>query len=340
MKAYEIRDRFGLQQLTLTERPAPPCGHGQVRIRVKAVSLNYRDYLVVQGEYNPRQRLPLIPVSDGVGEVVETGPGVEGIRVGERVAGSFVQGWLAGPMPARAGATTLGSPLDGMLAEEVVLPETGVIAPPDHLTDIEAATLPCAALTAWSALFVHGRLGPGQTVLLEGTGGVSLFALQFALLAGARVIITSKSDEKLEKAAGLGAHHTINYRQTPDWGKAVQALTGGSAAGVDLVIEVGGAETLPQALRAVRVGGTICLIGILSGNRVELPLTSILMRGVRVQGLLVGSREGFEAMNRAIASHQIRPVVDRVFPFEQAGEAFSYLASGRHFGKVCIAVGD
>jgi NADPH:quinone reductase-like Zn-dependent oxidoreductase len=336
MRVWEIREGFGLDHLTLAERPAPVCGPGQVLVQVAAASLNYRDLLMVEGRYNPRLRLPLIPVSDGVGRVAAVGEGVSRVRVGDRVAGAFAPGWIAGEPRYELVRGTLGGPVDGMLAEQVCLPEEGVMAVPDYLEDAEAATLPCAALTAWSALFGLGGLAPGDAVLIQGTGGVSIFALQLAVAAGARAIVTSSRDDKLERARALGARHTINYRADPAWGKTARELAGGE--GVDVVIEVGGAQTFDESLRAVRLGGRIAVIGILSGHQKAIDLNRILMRQIRVQGVLVGHREGFEAMCRAFEAHRIRPVVDRVFPFDQARDALAYLARGEHFGKVSIAV--
>jgi NADPH:quinone reductase-like Zn-dependent oxidoreductase len=336
MKAWEIQGGFGLGNLTLAERPDPRPGPGQVLIRVRAVSINYRDLLTVDGKYNPKQKLPLIPCSDGAGEVVAVGEGVTRVKTGDRVCGIFAQRWIAGEPSREKLRSTLGGPLDGMLAELVVLPEEGVVLVPPHLTDEEAATLPCAGLTAWSALVTEGRLKAGDTVLLQGTGGVSILALQLAGLLGVRALITSSSDEKLERARQLGASGLINYRKTPEWSGAVRELTGG--AGVDLVVEVGGAGTLEQSLRSVRLGGTVCLIGNLAGIVAQLPLTLIFMQQVRLQGILVGHREGFEAMNRAIAAHGMRPVIGRAFPFEEARAAFELMAAGGHFGKICVRV--
>ena len=336
MRVFAIEGGFGLENLKLVERPDPEPGPGQVLVKVRACSLNYRDLLMVRGMYNPKQPLPLVPLSDGAGEVVAVGAGVKRAKVGDRIAGCFVQDWIAGAPTKAIGKTTLGGPLDGMLAEQVLLPDHGFVHIPEHLSWTEAATLPCAALTAWSALVVNGRVGPGQTVLVQGTGGVSIFALQFAKMLGANAIVTSSSDEKLTRATHLGATHTINYRATPKWGAAARELSGGE--GVDLVVEVGGAQTLPQSLSAIRPGGEISLIGILSGVSTEIPLTSILMRNVRVQGVLVGHRDGFEQMVRAIAQHQMFPVVDRVFGFADAPAALEYLGTGSHFGKVCIEV--
>ena len=337
MKAYEIRDGFGLDKLVACERPDPAPGPFQVRVRVKATSLNQRDLMMVEGRYNPRQKLPLIPNSDGAGVVDAVGPGVTRVKAGDRVMGIFSQAWLAGEPSRAAQTSTLGGPLDGALADTMVLHEDGVVLTPAHLSDEEAATLPCAALTAWSALVTYGGLKAGDSVLVQGTGGVSIFGLQIARMLGARVILTSSKDEKLEKARALGAHDVINYVTTPDWDKAARALTGG--VGVDHVVEVGGAGTFEKSLRAVRVGGTVSVIGVLSGGAGTVPLTPILMQNLRVQGILVGHRQGFEAMNRALALHGVRPVVDRVFPFAEARAAFEYLKSGAHFGKVVVRVG-
>lgn len=335
MKAYEIQ-KFGADNLIIVERPEPKPGHGQVVIRVKAVSLNYRDLLMVEGTYNPKLKLPLVPVSDGAGVVAAVGEGVTRVKVGDRVAGNFAQRWIDG-QPTRAKLSgSLGGPLDGMLAELVVLDEEGVVHLPDHLTYEEAATLPCAGLTAWNCLINQGRLKTGEVVLLQGTGGVSIFGLQFAKMTGAEVIITSSSDEKLERARGLGADHCINYKTNPDWERRAYEITGGN--GVDHIIEVGGAGTLAKSLRAAKVGGHVATIGVLAGASTELNVNWILMRNIRLQGVLVGSRQMFEDMNRAITLHRMKPVVDRVFEFEQAREAMDYMRSGAHFGKVCMGV--
>jgi len=334
MRVIEIQNTFGLDSLTLTELPDPSLGYGQVLLKMRAASLNYRDLMVIKGLYNPKLPLPLIPFSDGVGEVVAVGEGVTRLKAGDRVAGIFFQKWLDGGLTQEKTQSALGGAIDGLLAEYAVLHENGVVHVPEHLTDEEAATLPCAAVTAWNALITSGSVKAGDTVLVQGTGGVSIFALQFAQLVGARVIATSSSDEKLERVRQLGASDGINYKQTPDWGKAVRELTNG--IGVDYVVEVGGAGTLTESLRAVRHGGQISLIGVLTGGSGEISTASILIKNVRVQGIYVGSREMFEAMNRAIALHKLQPVVDRVFPFEQAREALAYMESGSHFGKICI----
>jgi len=275
----------------------------------------------------------LVPLSDGAGEVVEIGSGVTRWTVGDRVAGCFFQGWIEGPITAAKASTALGGAIDGVLSETVVLHESGLVAVPNHLSFEEASCLPCAALTAWNALFETGRVGPGTTVLLQGTGGVSIFALQFAKAAGARVILTSSSDEKLERARSMGADHTINYRTEENWDKAAAAF-----AEVDLIVEVGGAGTLGRSLRAVRSGGQIVSIGLLTGGASELTLGFLLTKNITLTGIYVGSRLMFEAMNRAIAQHELHPVVDRTVPFEEAPAALAHLASGAHFGKVVISV--
>ena len=330
MKAFEIQNSFGLDALNLIERPDPRPGYGQVLIKLRAVSLNYRDLMVVKGLYDPNIPLPLIPFSDGVGEVVALGEGVTRVKVGDRVAGIFFQKWLSGKLTEEKAQSALGGAIDGLLAEYAVLHEDGVVSVPEHLTDVEAATLPCAAVTAWNAL--AGNVKAGDTVLIQGTGGVSIFALQFAQILGAKVIATSSSDEKLERLQSLGVTETINYKQTPDWGKKAYEITGG----VDHVVEVGGAGTLNESLKAVSYGGKISLIGVLTGGKGEISTGAILMKNVRVQGIYVGSREMFEDMNRAIALHKIRPVCDRVFPLESARAALEYMETGEHFGKICI----
>lgn len=334
MRAYEIQDSFGLENLRMIDRPDPVPGPGQVLLRMRSASLNYRDLLMVRGHYNPRQPLPLVPCSDGVGVVTAVGEGVSRVAMGDRVISCFFQTWAGGSPTAEKLGGTLGGPLDGTLAEHVVLSQDGVVPVPEYLSDVEASCLPCAALTAWSALVEQGEVGADDTVLVQGTGGVSIFALQIARALGARVIVTSSSDVKLERAVELGAWKTINYVDDPSWAKTVRKLTGGT--GVDQVVEVGGAGTLGQSLRAVRVGGQVSVIGVLSGVSSEVNIIPILMQNIRLQGILVGSREGFERMNQLLATHEIRPVVDRVFPFSQAADAFHYMASASHLGKICI----
>jgi NADPH:quinone reductase-like Zn-dependent oxidoreductase len=334
VKAYELQHKPGLDSLTRVERADPRPGPGQVLIRVRAWSLNFRDLSVARGAYGGPPTKGLIPLSDGVGEVGEVGAGVTRVKPGDRVAGIFMQGFIAGGITAEALRTALGGAIDGMLAEYVVLSEHGVVSVPAHLTDEEAATLPCAAVTAWNALVREARIKAGDTVVLLGTGGVSLFALQFAKLHGARVILTSSSDEKLEIARRLGADETVNYKIRPEWDQAVAELTGGR--GADVVVEVGGAGTLDKSLAAVRAGGTVTLIGVLTGVAGAVNTAAILRRHVRVQGIYVGSREMFEEMNRAIAQHGLRPWIGKSFGFDEARAAYDHLASSAHTGKVTI----
>ncbi len=336
MKACVIDSSFGIDNLRIVERPEPTPGPGQVRIAVRVASLNYRDLLMVTGRYNPRQPLPLVPLSDGVGIVDALGPGVETVAVGDRVAGMFAPRWQSGEPTLDAIRHTRGGPLDGMLAQSVVTDASGVAPVPDHLSDAEASTLPCAALTAWSALVTHGGIRAGQTVLVQGSGGVSSFALDFARMHGARVIATTSSDVKAEYLRGRGADIVVRYDQTPEWGKAVRRLSGG----VDHVVEVGGAGTMGQSLRAVRPGGTVSLIGVLAGGAAKLDLTPILMSNVRVQGIFVGHREGFVAMGRAMAQAQARPRVERVFALDAVAEAFAMMEAATHYGKICVALAD
>ncbi|MEX2286188.1 MAG: NAD(P)-dependent alcohol dehydrogenase [Planctomycetaceae bacterium] len=334
MKAYEIQ-KFGFENLKLVERPQPEPATGEVLIRVRALSLNFRDLLILKGHYNARMPLPRVPLSDGAGEVVAVGQGVTRVSVGDRVMGNFSQSWLDGEPTLEKSRGALGGDVDGMATEFVALSQEGVVRVPAHLSDEEAATLPCAAVTAWNALVRQGNIKAGDTVLLLGTGGVSLFALQFARLFGARTIITSSSDEKLARARELGAHDTINYRSVPEWERRVLDLTGGR--GVDHIVEVGGAGTLPKSLRAVRVGGCIALIGVLTGVGDVNPLP-IIMRSIQVRGVFVGSRTMFEEMNRAIELHRLKPVVDRVFDFDELPAALRYMESGAHFGKIVVRV--
>ncbi|MEZ4221034.1 MAG: NAD(P)-dependent alcohol dehydrogenase [Polyangiaceae bacterium] len=336
MKAIVIDGGFGLEHLRLVERPDPALGPGQIRLSMRAASLNFRDLLMAQGAYNPKQPLPLIPASDGVGEVVELGAEVEDVKVGDRVCPIFAQGWLSGTPNKSMLRTTLGGPRDGTLCESMVVSAAAVVRVPDFLSDEAAATLPCAAVTAWSALVTLGRLRAGQVVLTQGTGGVAIFALQIAKLMGARVIVTSKSDEKLERARGLGADDIINYRQEPQWGRRARELTAG--VGVDHVIEVGGGGTLGESLRAVRPGGTISVIGVLSGTTSDVNLLPLLMQNVRMQGVIVGHRESFEALVAAVAQARLQPVVDRVFSLDETRAAFDHMASANHFGKIVVRI--
>jgi NADPH:quinone reductase-like Zn-dependent oxidoreductase len=336
MKAYEIKEAIGIEGIILNpDRPVPEAGHGEIKVRVRAGSLNYRDLLVAKGAYRGGLKPSVIPLSDGVGEVVDIGPAVLRFKVGDRVAGAFFQGWSAGAVTAEATARALGGAIDGMLAEYVILPELGAIRVPAHMTDEQAATLPCAGLTAWNAIVEMGRIKAGETVLLLGTGGVSLFALQFAKLHGARVILTSSSDAKLAQAKSVGADDLINYRDTPDWDKIVSVLTDGR--GADLVVEVGGPGTLERSIRSTRVGGTIAMIGVVTGAG-QVDPRPLISRAIRLQGIYVGSLEMFRAMNAAIAKAALTPIIDRVFPFEKAHDAYAHLAKGAHFGKVVITL--
>ena len=335
MRAYEIT-KFGIDELKLAERPDRAPGFGQVAIKVRAVSLNFRDLMVAKGQYNPKLKMPMVPCSDAAGEVTAIGEGVTRVKPGDRVCGIFMQGWLSGEVNEAAARTAMGGNIDGVLAESIVLSQDGVVPIPEHLSFEQAATLPCAAVTAWNALVIRGQVRAGDTVLILGTGGVSIFALQFGVISGARVIATSSSDEKLTRTKSMGAWEAINYKTTPDWEERVRKLTG---MGVDHVVEVGGTGTLMKSLRAVRMAGTVSVIGALSGGAPsDISPVPILMKSIRVQGIFVGSREMFESMNRAIVAHRLMPVVDRVFEFDQAREAMHYMESGAHFGKVVIKV--
>ena len=335
MRLYRIPSPGSIEALTLTEADTPRPGPHQVLVRMRAASLNFRDLAIVRGQYMMGPLPPdLVPLSDGAGEVVETGPGVSRVATGDRVAGIFMQSWQGGDMEPHHGLSALGGAVNGVLAEYVVFNEEGLVKIPPHLSFEEAATLPCAAVTAWNALFGLKSLLPGQTVLTLGTGGVSIFALQFAHTAGARVISTSSSDEKLARALALGASDGINYRQHEDWNSNVRALTHGR--GADHVVEVGGPGTLQRSIFSAKLGGIVSLIGVLSYG--ELNALTILGGGVIVRGLLVGSRALFEDMNRAITLHKIHPVIDRVFPFEDAQQAYRHLAGATHVGKVVIGI--
>ena len=337
MRVHELRGDFGIENIILTERDNPPLAAYEVRIKMHAASLNFRDYLMVTGRYNPKQKLPLIPLSDGAGEIVEIGDKVTRFKIGDRVMPIFSQTWIAKrPESDDLRKSALGGPLDGTACEMMTLAESGLVEIPEHLSYAEAATLPCAALTAWSALMVMSQVQPGETVVVLGTGGVSIFALQFAKMAGCKVIVTSGSDEKLQKASNLGADHVINYKKNPEWAKAVRSIT--HMKGADHIIEVGGAGTLEQSLRAVRMDGVISLIGILAGSSKELNLLPILMQNIKMQGILVGSRSAFEAMCRAVSTHQLKPAIDQTFDFADLNSAIRALAEGKHFGKIVLNI--
>jgi len=334
MRAWQISS-FGIDSLEFVERPTPAPGPGGVLIAVRAVSLNFRDLMMVKGLYNPKMRLPRIPCSDGAGEVVEVGPGVTAWKPGDRVAGIFMQNWLDGPLTAARTKCALGGDVDGMLADFVVLNQEGLVEIPEHLSFQESATLPCAAVTAWNAL-AAGDVKPGSTVLIQGTGGVSIFALQFARLRGARVIGISSSDEKLERAGSMGLDAGLNYRENPEWDRWALHQTGGE--GVDLVVEVGGSGTLPRSLKAVRFGGTVAQVGVLSGGAEPLAVPSILHKVAHIQGIYVGSRRDFIQMNRAVSLAQLRPVGEE-FHWTQAREVLEKMEEASHFGKLVLTVG-
>ncbi|HEV2272866.1 MAG TPA: NAD(P)-dependent alcohol dehydrogenase [Acidobacteriaceae bacterium] len=335
MKIWQISS-FGIDHLELRDVPESKPGAGQVLIRVHAVSLNYRDLLTVKGQYNPRMRLPAIPCSDGAGEIVETGQGVSRFRAGDRVAGIFMQNWLDGRLTPERSRGALGGDIDGTLAEYVLLDEDGVVAIPGSLSYLEAATLPCAGVTAWNALVHAARVKAGDVAVIQGTGGVSIFALQFAKVHGAKVLGTSSSDEKLARAQALGLDAGVNYRQTPDWSAWVLDQT--EKLGADMVIEVGGAGTLNQSIKAVRMGGVVAQIGVLSQTEEPLRIAPILHKQVQIKGIYVGSRAHFEEMNQAIGANSLHPVVDKVFAFDQAPAALRAMEGGSHFGKIVIQV--
>jgi len=333
LRAFEIQE-FGIDKLALVERDKPVTGPGQALVRMTAASLNFRDYMMVGGVYNPRLKRPVVPLSDGVGVVEETGEGVTRVKKGDRVAGCFFQKWIEGPPTREIANSALGGAINGVACEYMVFSEEGLVHAPASLSDEEAAALPCAAVTAWHALFGHAGHTPGDTVLLQGTGGVSIFALQFALLAGLRTIITSSSDEKLAHAKRLGAHETINYKTTPNWDEAARKLAAGE--GVDHVIEVGGSDTLARSMKALRTHGAISVIGVLSGAEAAITPVSVLASSARIQGIYVGSRNMFEQMNRAIEFHKIKPVIDKTFEWTYLKEALRYMESQQHFGKICL----
>jgi len=332
MKAWQIVSDGGIDALKLADVAPGAPGPGEVRVRLKANSINFRDLGTIRDPVPRRIPYPRIPNSDGAGEIVAVGPGVTALKPGDRVASCFFQRWIDGPCTIEAMNSALGGAVDGVLAEEVNLSADGVVPLPAHLSYAEGATLPCAALTAWNAVVEVGRVKAGDTVLLLGTGGVSIFALQFARMMGARTIITSSSEEKLARARTLGAALTINYRQKPDWENAVLEATDGK--GVDLTVEVGGAGTLPRTIAATRVAGTIGMIGVLTGGQID-PAT-VMRKSIRLQGIYVGSRRMFLDMNRAIALHGLKPIIDKSFAFSDARAAYHAMAAAGHFGKLVI----
>jgi NADPH:quinone reductase-like Zn-dependent oxidoreductase len=335
IRQYQFEPASESYQLALREVPRPVAADAEVLVRVRAVSLNRRDFNILNRKYDPDDKLAGgVPLSDGAGEIIAVGKNVTRFQVGDRVAGTFFETWLEGAPEAKMLEHARGGGTGGMLSEVIATNENGLVAIPGHLSYEEAATLPCAALTAWVGLFKRGHLQPEQFVLLEGTGGVSVFGLIFATAAGAKPIITSSRDEKLERARTLGAYGTANYRSNPDWHKEVQDLTGGS--GVDQVLDVGGRETLGKALEILAPGGHVALIGGLSGYGSDLPTNSLMWINATASGIYVGSREDFEAMNAFISEHEIHPLIDRVFDFEQAQNAYDYMDSGSFMGKIVI----
>lgn len=333
MNSARLEDAFGIGNVHVVAQPQPEPGPGQVLLRMRAASLNYRDLLVALGKYNPKMPLPRTLLSDGAGEVVALGAGVSSLKLGDRVAGIFMQDWMAGPYQDSYGKSALGGAIEGVLAEYVVFDARGVVPIPSHLSYEEAATLPCAAVTAWNALFESGSLRAGQTLLVQGSGGVSGFALQFAKAAGARVIAITSSAEKAERLRALGSDWVINYREVDDWGRVIA-----KAGGVDQVVEVGGVSTLEQSLLAVNGGGTISIIGILSGILGQLNIAPILHKHLTLQGIYVGSRAMFLNMNRAISQNALRPQIDSVYSLQQIQDGLRHMQDAGHFGKIVISI--
>ena len=335
MRVFQIENDWGYDNLKVSKRPDPKPAAGQVLLRMKASAINYRDLLVPDRGYGARTgTLPLIILGDGVGEIVEVGAGVTRVKVGERALPTFCQAWISGPPTPERMSRSLGGPADGTMADYMCISQESLAKAPAYLSDLEAASLPCAALTAWSAIVTHESLGPGSKVLVQGTGGVALFAIQIAKLFGAHVTVISSSDDKIARAKKLGADAAINYNTTPEWYRATRDIVGD--AGYDHIVELGGEKTLPQSLRCIRPGGTLSMIGVLSGGVMTAQLGLVVTRQVRLQGITVGNRDGFEAMLRAFEQHKVKPVLDRTFAFEELKEAMAYLKTGAHFGKVCI----
>jgi NADPH:quinone reductase-like Zn-dependent oxidoreductase len=336
MKVMEMRDAWGVDHIKRGTRPDRSPAPGEVLVEMQAASVNYRDLVMTQRGYGRHSgELPLVPLSDGAGIVAQTGAGVTRVKTGDLVCPAFAQSWISGPLREEHRPFMLGGPLDGVMQEYMVLPEGGVVKAPAHFSALEAATLPCAAVTAWSAV-IGGGVKPGDVVVTQGTGGVSLFALMFAKLAGATAIITSSSDEKLARAKALGADIGINYRTFPEWSREVRRALGGR--GADLVVELGGAQSLDQSLRAVRTSGALAMIGVLSGGMAELNLGRVVTQNVRLQGVTLGGRDMFEDMVRAIETHRLKPPIDdKVYGFDEVADAIRSIPAGRHFGKICLA---
>lgn len=336
MKVMEIRDDWGLEHIKPGTRPDRAPGPGDVLVKMAAASLNYRDFVMARRGYGKHSgELPLIPLSDGAGVVAELGAGVTRVKKGDLVCPIFAQSWISGPMKEDHRAGMLGGPLDGVMQETMVLSEQGVVRAPSHFTALDAATLPCAALTAWNAIVGSG-VKAGDVMVTQGTGGVSLFAVMFAKLLGAVAIITSSSDEKLLRAKALGADIGINYKTYPQWHREVRKAIGGR--GADLIIELGGAASLDESLRAVRTSGTLAMIGVLSGVTAELNLGRVVTQNLRMQGVTLGSRDMFEDMVRAIDVHRLAPPIDdKHYAFDQVADAIRAIPAGKHFGKICVA---
>ncbi len=338
MKYWCFRDGFGLDNLILLERETPRPGSGEVLLEMAAASLNYRDLVVMRGEHGRAVQPPLIPLSDGVGTVAAIGDGVTGFDVGDRVSPLFLQHWMGGAPPADLEAGRLGGPLDGVLATHCVFPASGLIGIPAHLSDAQAATLPCAGVTAWSALSEPQPLRPGETVLIQGSGGVALMALALAQAAGAQVLMTTSSEQKAERLVALGADAVIDRNAVPSWARAVRKATHG--LGCDRVLELGGAATFNDSLKTAKTGGTVILIGNVTGSNAEFFLPLALTRRLRLCAVSVGSKQDFEQLSRAMEQHGIEPEVDQVFGFDEAPDAFRALETGGHFGNICIACSD
>lgn len=336
LSRYRITRGDGLEGLTLERTGRRPLAADEIRVRIRAVTLNHRDLMVARGMAGAVGR-PIVPASDAAGDVIEVGPAVRGFGIGDPVISTFFPDWLDGPMNDAVTARALGGSMDGVLAQEVVLPASAWVRAPAGLDPVEAATLTCAGVTAWHGLFGLAPIPAGGTVALLGTGGVSIWALQLAKAAGYRVVVSSSHDGKLEQARALGADETVNYRTTPAWGEAIRALSGGH--GVDRVLDIGGADTVEQSIIALRTGGTIAIIGRLTGaHPAQFDPAALFGGGKSLAGLMVGSRETTEALARFVERHAIRPVIDRVFPYAKVVEAYQYLARGQHFGKVVVAL--
>ncbi len=336
MRRWRIESAFGLENLKLSEAAPPSAGPGEILVKIGAAALNYRDLLMATGKYDPRIPLPYIPLSDASGEIAEIGAGVTAHKPGDRVMILPSVDWLSGPPDRSTPHRTLGGRLNGTLTEFMTVPAHAALSLPAHLSYAEGAAFPCAGLTAWSALVTHGHIRAGETVLVQGTGGVSLFAAQFGVVHGARVIATTGSAGKIPQLKALGVTDIVNYKETPDWDKRVRELTDG--LGVDHIVEVGGAGTLERSLQCVKPGGRIALIGVLAGAEKALNLLPAIMRNIRMQGILIGHRASMEAMNAAVKLHQIKPVIDQAFSFPEAPRAFERLRSADHTGKICIQV--